>query len=123
MSASVVAPRLPASASISIVSRVCPVCEMPSATSPARSNAALASPSCTSFHAHAATPMRCRLNCISSPTSALPLAPKMFTLLAPAIATAARSTSARSSRVAVSCMARVSAAMIWLSTRASGSLG
>ena len=47
----------------------------------------------------------------------------MFTLLAPAIATAARSTSARSSRVAVSCMARVSAAMIWSSTRASGSLG
>lgn len=123
MSASVVAPRLPASASISIVSRVCPVCEMPSATSPDRSNAALARPSCTSFHAHAATPMRCRLNCISSPTRALPLAPKMLTRLAPAIATAARSTSVRSSRVAVSCMARVSAAMIWSSTRASGSLG
>ncbi len=123
VSATVVAPRLPASASSSMVSRVCPVCEMPSATSPVPSSAALASPSCTSLQAQAATPMRCRLNCISSPTRALPLAPKMFTRLAPAMATAARSTSVRSSSAAVSCMARVSAAMIWSRTRDSGSVG
>ena len=123
VSAMVVAPRLPPSASISMASRVWPLCEMPSATSPGRSSAAAASPECTSFHAHAATPMRCRLNCISSPTRALPLAPKMFTRLAPAMATAARSTSPRSSSAAVSSMARVSAAMICSSTRPSGSPG
>src|SRR5205823_4174854 len=75
VNAMVVAPLLPASASISMVSRVWPECDTPSATSPGRSRAALASPLCTSVQDQAASPIRCRHSCISAPTRALPLIP------------------------------------------------
>ncbi len=75
VSAIVVAPLLLASASISMVSRVWPLCEMPSATSPPRSSAALASPLWTSVHDQEARPMRCRQSCSSAPTRELPEMP------------------------------------------------
>ena len=97
---------------------------MPSATSPARSSAALARPLCTSVQAHAgdADAVQAELHLLADQRAAAG-AVDVDPARRAAIASAARSTSPRSSSAAVSCMARVSAAMIWPSTRSSGSVG
>ncbi len=71
VTATVVAPLARAASTASIVSRVVPECEMPMATSPSRSSAALVRQMCGSFHAKATTPIRCSFCWASMPTVAL----------------------------------------------------
>ena len=69
--AMVVAPRLRAASSDSMVSLVVPECEMPMATSLRASRVALVRAMCGSFQAKAMAPMRCSFCCRSIPTIAL----------------------------------------------------
>lgn len=77
MIATVRAPLRPASDSACTVSMVVPLCEIPIATSPSSSRAALVSITCASDHANDVSPIRCSFCWRSAPTNAL--APTPYT--------------------------------------------